>query len=347
MAEVVGDDIIEQILARSDVDDLMRYKCICKSWLSLISNPVFIKKHLSLSHRKDRNNNLSRRIAMFWLPFGCFSPLHKLSVNNPNYILTVGSVNGLVCLITPDVKHIFIDNPSIRNVIKQHLPQHIVCDVSVLCAGFGYDSLTDDYKVILGSEMKNDDNSFCICFNLLSLKANVWKVIQLHHYKSYSKFGVFCNGALHWFMKDCNNKAVIVSFDLSKEEFKETPQPDDRHYEWKHYHQLGIMNRCLSIYNPGIVKGNNVWIMNNYDDKRPNWEMLPRDCAANCQVVHVLCPPKNYMEYGLEYHNISCESDKSFRQSSLNFYTHEYICSLLFVQSLVSPHMFKANNEWE
>lgn len=245
--EEVG-DIVFQILLRSDVEDLIRYKCVCKSWLSLICDPVFIKTHLIHSYEKDRKNNITRRVVMAWLPDG-LSPNHKYSGRYPSCFL-IGSVNGLVCLVTPDVEHFFIDNPSIRRVVKQQLPPQIVGDITLLCAGFGYDSLTDDYKLIIGSgSTSRNHGTTTSSFQLLSLKSNVWKLIQLNpKYTFFSKVGVLCNGALHWFMFNNNNKVVIVSFDLSKEEFNEIPQPDDPRYQWETYHQLGIMNQCLAIY---------------------------------------------------------------------------------------------------
>jgi hypothetical protein len=42
-------DIIAEILCGLPVKLLLQLRCVCKSWKSLISNPKFAKKHLSLS----------------------------------------------------------------------------------------------------------------------------------------------------------------------------------------------------------------------------------------------------------------------------------------------------------
>ncbi|KAG5001241.1 hypothetical protein JHK87_022313 [Glycine soja] len=39
-------DLIVEILLRLPIKSLLRFKCVCKSWLSFISNPHFVKSHL-------------------------------------------------------------------------------------------------------------------------------------------------------------------------------------------------------------------------------------------------------------------------------------------------------------
>ncbi|XP_061371685.1 F-box protein At1g15015-like isoform X2 [Gastrolobium bilobum] len=42
-------DVIQEILLRLPVKSLVRFKCVCKSWLSLISDSQFAKSHYELS----------------------------------------------------------------------------------------------------------------------------------------------------------------------------------------------------------------------------------------------------------------------------------------------------------
>ncbi|QHO26098.1 hypothetical protein S83_006057 [Arachis hypogaea] len=52
MHSVVEDkDLLTEILLRLAVKDLLRYKCVCKKWLSLISESQFCNRHtLGLCH---------------------------------------------------------------------------------------------------------------------------------------------------------------------------------------------------------------------------------------------------------------------------------------------------------
>ena len=40
------DDIITEILLRVPAKSLIRFRCVCKSWRALISDPSFVQNHL-------------------------------------------------------------------------------------------------------------------------------------------------------------------------------------------------------------------------------------------------------------------------------------------------------------
>ncbi|GKC22516.1 F-box protein-like protein [Tanacetum coccineum] len=78
---------------------------------------------------------------------------------------------------------------------------------------------------------------------------------HINYWFQYGLPGVFLNGALHWFAYDnkttynfiSGQPRVLLSFDLSREEFKEIPKPDDSRYH-DSYATLGIFedNLCIS-----------------------------------------------------------------------------------------------------
>ncbi|GJZ77802.1 reverse transcriptase domain-containing protein [Tanacetum coccineum] len=123
-------------------------------------------------------------------------------------------------------------------------------DFIKLCWGFGYDSSTDDYKVIVGFGEGNHRTRF----HVLTLKSNIWKLIGDIKYKlkfpSDYRPGILCKGSLHWFMNDRKNNKVIISFDLSLEEFNEIPQPHDLLYNYEEHNILGFIE-SLCIYDAG------------------------------------------------------------------------------------------------
>ena len=192
------------------------------------------------------------------------------------------------------------------------------------CSGFGYDSLTDDYKVVLGTRTFNHKT----CFQVFSLKSNAWKVIGDVNYTCFERFnflsrGVLCNGAIHWLMYPENKKQVILSFDLYKEEFKEIPQPDDARYKFGMW--VGIMEESLCIYGYDPTK---VWVMKKYNDIQ-SWEMLP----DNCQI-----------KYECTINFIEVRQDRC-RPGSWSIGNRKFSGGPNIVESLVSPHLLAENEK--
>lgn len=139
--------------------------------------------------------------------------------------------------------------------------------------GFGYDSTTQDYKVILGSAVDATNVDYVgsrsslpatpIRIAIFSLKTSSWRTVQgLEHYKLFGK-GHLVNGALHWLdiEKDTigwnptSMSSRIISFDLAKETFQEVVTFsnlfDKEHFDRDHDLSVGIgttVGNCLLVY---------------------------------------------------------------------------------------------------
>ncbi|XP_076948086.1 F-box protein CPR1-like [Bidens hawaiensis] len=313
MADVVHNDVVEQILIELDVKDLIRCKSVCKSWYSLITSSGFIKRHLTRSYNKDRyNNNLGhRRVSVFKLSFFA----------NPD---RVGSSNGLVCVFYDISFKLIVGNPLTREVRQLTYPTTGVPS----CWGFGYDSFTDDYKVIVG--VRKGENQ--TCFRILSLKSNAWREVGEENYNSFMRrVGILYNGALHWIVEDQNKKTLIISFALSREEFKEIPQPDDHaRYKYTRGTHLGIMNECLCIVGNSRYK----WLMKKYHGKE-SWELveIPYD-DMKYDILHTLRLGFPFLGDAEPYR-------------TLEHRCWEYAVAPIYVQSLVSPHVSEVAKESE
>ncbi|GKC84346.1 putative F-box domain-containing protein, partial [Tanacetum coccineum] len=233
---VVMFDVVEEILLRLDVEDLLRCKSVCKLWYSLISSDCFVQSHLNRTHKKNHGH---RRRRIFLLN-DCSNFCCRI----------IGSSNGLIC-ISPYAAQFLVTNPSTREV--KNLP---TLDGVVqknrwkLCWGFGYDFSIDDYKLVVGIRIGDHRT----CFHVLTLKSNVWRLVGDVNYNT-------------------NNIAskIIISFDLSQEEFQEIPLPDDTRYVRQFFSWLGIIEECLCIFTSDY---NPTWVMESYNVKQ-SWKMLP------------------------------------------------------------------------
>ncbi|KAM0054383.1 putative F-box domain-containing protein [Helianthus debilis subsp. tardiflorus] len=331
MAAELSFDVIEQLLVRLDVEDLIRCKSVCKSWQSLISCPRFVKAHLNHAYDNDRHNPQlgHRRFAMS----GITNVDDSLYMDDTHI---VGSCDGLVCFSPEDVEFVVI-NPSTREEKKLPNPPfrpnmaEIIMTREVVCWGFGYDSYADDYKLVAGFRQTYSKKR--TRFYVLSLKSNIWRVIgeEVMHRCREGIDGVLCGGALHWFMAAAKKK-VIISLDLSKEEFKEISLPtEDEEYKWNGKHRLGVIEECLCIYSCRSPLSTNKWVM-----KNNKWQLYnDHNCEAKYDVAHHLTGRLH---------------------SSIHYYSHDdgtrvpcngdYIRASLFVKSLVSPYPH-LNNYYE
>ncbi|KAM0013670.1 putative F-box domain-containing protein [Helianthus debilis subsp. tardiflorus] len=320
-AEIVHDDIVEQILIRLDVKNLIRCKRVCKSWHSLITSPGFVNRHLNRSYNQDCYNNEigHRRIS---------SKDHHL----------IGSSNGLV--VVCNSPYIYsVGNPLTREVTQLRPPPCIPSPL--LCWGFGHDSANDDYAVLVGARAGENENenenptSFQVQLQVLRLSTNVWKVVREVRYTFITNAGILCNGALHWIVKDQNRKILIISYDISQEVFKEVCQPDDPRYKCGSSSRLGIVKGCLCVYAGDA--NSFIWLMKEYNVKE-SWELVPRGREMKYDIVHYLISPKGKSLFRVDE---SCFSG-----------TSEYICvpmkhidDPVFVQSLVSPYVNRKPEE--
>ncbi|CAN4092888.1 unnamed protein product [Withania somnifera] len=156
---ILPPELVTEILLRIPVKPLLKFKSVSKSWLALISSPDFINSHLRLSSN-NKDNKYHRLILQTANhphdPKVCsLGPLLNESVTEAfdvhypmgNEVLTVGSVNGLICLDLFE-KGLIIWNPSIKNYKKLADSRTELKKNEYYKYGFGYDELHDDYKVV-------------------------------------------------------------------------------------------------------------------------------------------------------------------------------------------------------
>ncbi|GMI79439.1 hypothetical protein like AT3G23880 [Hibiscus trionum] len=230
-------EVIAEILKRLPVKSVGKCRSVCKTWNTLISHSSFISTHLQAS----LSNNTPLLLLKSWgnsqdyvLHYDNdrldrFKQLQFPPVGVVPDSIVIGSCNGLICFhFWPGNKSSFILwNPSIQKYVILSRPS-ISNDV-VFSIGFGFDSRTSDYKLLMVGVGKDDS---WVEPYLFSLNENCWKRVAAipPNYTFHGGSVPSVNGALHWIGHQERNNGrfsnTILWFDFSAEEFFELGLPE-------------------------------------------------------------------------------------------------------------------------
>ncbi|GAB2293447.1 hypothetical protein Dimus_027646 [Dionaea muscipula] len=171
------EEVLVEILARLPARSLLRFKCVCKTWFSLIGSEYFAEKHLSTRSTmfKDYNfenllvhghlhspdgNNGKMCLRFSAVDFNTLSIVHrkfKVVSSSPEYFVKLGrlacwfagSCNGIVCLLVEDItkvvrlqQSLLLWNPATSEV------KALQSKIRICVLGFGFDRKMNDYKVV-------------------------------------------------------------------------------------------------------------------------------------------------------------------------------------------------------
>ncbi|KAL1812500.1 hypothetical protein ACET3Z_022565 [Daucus carota] len=191
--KTLPEDVIVEILSRTPAKSLVRFRCVCKSWLSLTHHPKFIEMHLKRNTLRNKclllHGFLPKYTARAVSLFRLNEPLVTLFDIKRNYArkkdypknfsfadffneMTVcGSVNGIVCLSHTQYpeegfyvewgRFVVLWNPAInRTKLVMIPPRKTLFDIwQMVSVGLGFDAVDNDYKIIrLVPVAVSDDN---------------------------------------------------------------------------------------------------------------------------------------------------------------------------------------------
>ena len=247
MSDYLPPEVIGEILLGLPIKSVLRFRSVCKTWYSLISNSRFANAYLARSNQRPSPYFLFGRrehekvcfslhsnpaidssdFIEFHPPYETYGDEHSYdwSWNSPLFQI-VGSVNGLICLVNShDELHekYFLWNPSINRTVRLTFVKNPLFAKCNYCHGFGYHAPTNEYKV---ARIMHFD--YCIAMvEICALNSSR----EWHSFKLSADFNlylqgetsVFTNGRLHWLAQNyqmredgtCLN--FILSFDLGYE----------------------------------------------------------------------------------------------------------------------------------
>ncbi|KNA08030.1 hypothetical protein SOVF_166390 [Spinacia oleracea] len=296
-------DIVADILSRLPVKSIIRFKCVCKSWDSLIKTPNFIKLHLN----KTLLSNSDRRLLVSspWSSLYSADPdlnRKRLSFSELHHPLKpykvatlVGSCNGVVCISDESKNDVFLYNPLTKS--RRKLPVNRIPNPNINFAllGFGYDNKNNDYKVLKLVQGLVYTESFYTEAKVYSLNTNSWKSVAdvpyFLHYRGFN--GLLVNEVLHYIVVKQLESPIkfIAGFNLRTESFSliECPKDDNilRSDLMLFLSELGgclsllvnIHTRDLANMSPMILNVEqyvdrvDLWVMKEYG-KKESWVRL-------------------------------------------------------------------------
>ncbi|XP_024984658.1 F-box/kelch-repeat protein At3g23880-like isoform X2 [Cynara cardunculus var. scolymus] len=257
MASLIPDELIVEILSRLPSKSLLRFRSVCKSWLSLISSTEFRLMHFH-NFNKPNPRHLLRRFELrenkevytVHLDDQHFTVDAEAPIKFPFKIVgpdiycykIIGCCNGVVCLCNANTtdEEVILWNPSVRRnitLVPPIFPNNYWYEL-ILVLGFGYDTTSDDYKVV---RVANDGLFFFARphVEIYTVKTAVWRAVTFpDDLRCFSilpnQSQVFFNGSLHWIACDPMLEVSdysIMTFDMSTELFGEIQLPNDLELE--------------------------------------------------------------------------------------------------------------------
>ncbi|XP_061372586.1 F-box/kelch-repeat protein At3g23880-like [Gastrolobium bilobum] len=296
-------ELIEEILLKLPVRSLLRFKCVCKSWLTLISNSKFAKSHYDIAAAPTHRLLVQPNNEGYLGSIDIEAPLHDHSAQvyltgpkssspftSPECLRLWGSCRGFILLRY--LYNLILWNPATGS--QKSIPcYHDYSGYKKFLYGFGYDASRDDYLVITGVGLKNVGTHMCS----FSLKTNSWNKIEgldfpyLDH-GGKSRCGLLLNGALHWMAVSHKFDSVILSFDLKERSLSEIPLPlEFTNESLFEICCLVVIEGCLSLCSPAGQNGALVcWVMKEYK-VQSSWTMsiFKSNCYTGCDPPLPIC----------------------------------------------------------
>ncbi|XP_071734464.1 F-box/kelch-repeat protein At3g06240-like [Rutidosis leptorrhynchoides] len=255
---------------------------------SLISSPGFIKTHIQ-KFKKNYPNPDATHLMLLSNVDGDDS-LYSLDIKQLNTQTTpatviakplnlhlqklcyhmLGSCNGLV-LAYDRTHNLYLVNPTTKKTLK------VLVGKQWDTYGFGYDSSTDDYKIIFIPD-SNRDTKFV---HVYSVRNDLWGNIpnppkKLHDYCSPLP-GVLLNNNLHFIVGGSRLRISIAAFSLADEEFHVIEFPDSVKHVKETCSELFALGEklaaviCVRWHNREVDY--ELWVMEEYGAPK-SWKKL-------------------------------------------------------------------------
>ncbi|KAL5726595.1 hypothetical protein ACHQM5_009626 [Ranunculus cassubicifolius] len=264
------EELITSIISHLPVKSLLQFRCVSKSWNSLINDPSFIKLHLN---QAINSNNFNIMLSLN-LVHSIDYDTHYTKAIELDYPYKIrndatdvyGSCNGLVYIHVDGFILDVLWNPCTKEF--RILPESpcVSDDFSVFCLlhGFGYNPVTDDYRVVKVYQFFNENEEFISSRVMIySLRMDSWKMVDGPSYFVGSDLQLSMNENPHWpayAHPDVRLPKSIAYFDLADERFCEIQFPKCV----GNVIDVGVLGGCLCIVGGLEENRSDVWVLKEY-----------------------------------------------------------------------------------
>ncbi|XP_026429251.1 F-box/kelch-repeat protein At3g06240-like [Papaver somniferum] len=345
------EDILKEIFLRLPGRSLLRFRCVSKSFCTLIDNPSFRSMNHELSYSRNNPSFMfceAKRNKIYTIDYKSVSSLLpssttcEFTTNHMNYplkfqdceVVFLSSCNGLVWIHLRKTggheKEYYIWNPATEVYKSIPMPR----EVKSLRRGYGfcYDYRTEDYKLV---RVVVDWASKCSDVDVYTVSSNSWKTTQIIPYNIYYQgyCGVLFCGALHWLMRTFGRDSthVLVCFDIVNKRFEEValpetpmPYPEEPLEADMLDLGIGVLGGCICLIYRFFGVGVDVWMMQEYG-VRKSWTKsfsITHESITSSIYLELMWSFKNYkILWGIDYGFILYDSNnKIFREMVM--YSH-------------------------
>lgn len=259
------EEIIDEILVKLPVKSVLRFKCVSKSWCSIITSHGFMLNHLRNCEKEENGSLLvyninfdAQRYSFAMYPDKTLTvPVFEyLDVNMKTKAHLLGPCKGIFC-IENLFHNLALWNPATREIRTLSVPHLSITYRSFIEAhkhvfGFGFDPVTNDHKVVsiemvwMESEMRDIIHfpSPMACHrkrvSIYSMRDDSWREFTGNFPKCYVCYSwarapyvegslyPYIDGVYYWCAKDDNDRPVYLSFHMSDEVFQLIPEMGGR-----------------------------------------------------------------------------------------------------------------------
>ncbi|CAN1351315.1 F-box protein CPR1 [Linum perenne] len=292
MSDQISQEVMVSILLRLKVKDLVHCRRVSKYWLSIIDDPQFISLQLERSVSTNSNAALflqDRDSPILYCKQNYASDINFFSTPihyEPSQVLLMGSCHGLVCFsLWDNPRDFFVLNPSTGERHTVSSPIKVERKGGILNAyGFGYDKLSDDYKVVRIIQTITDSFEVSYRAEINGVRSKGFSVTvplpnaDMIDYK-HKYTGVFVGGSIHWCIRNCSKRYpyphVIHAIDLASNTYCQLQCPDYNFCQTGFVNfYIGTVDTRLSL--SGILMNISkigIWVMEEYGNPE-SWNRL-------------------------------------------------------------------------